>query len=193
MALMIFSNSRTGFAAAAVLALWMFVFLPKHFPKIIIVSVLTALISISWWFNNWTGFVYPDRNSPSQHIEIGTFKTLEKCRNVAVLTLKNNGWANKGDFECGLDYNISAIFTGSLFQNPIQFLEAQTQNNFLTLGNERISLLSNGYQMFLDYPIFGAGLSASINETNRVIHNLYLWIFLGKWAWSASHFCYPSR
>jgi len=63
----------------------------------------------SWWFDEWTGFVYPDRNNLTQHIEIGTFKKLEECRNVAILTMQNNGWATKGDFECGLNCNSSTM------------------------------------------------------------------------------------
>ena len=63
----------------------------------------------SWWFDEWTGFVYPDRNNLTQHIEIGTFRKLEECRNAAILTMRNNGWATKGDFEFGLNCNSSTM------------------------------------------------------------------------------------
>ncbi len=47
--------------------------------RVAIVSIFLLLFCApahSWWFDEWTGFVYPDRNNLTQHIEIGTFKKL---------------------------------------------------------------------------------------------------------------------
>jgi hypothetical protein len=67
-------------------------------------------------------------------------------------------------------------FSNSFNAVPVQLLDARIQNSFMTIGSERLFLFLNGYQMFLDYPFFGGGLGASINETGLVIHNLYMWV-----------------
>ena len=71
----------------------------------ILLSVTHTSPVYSFWFDEWTGFVYPNRNNLENHIEIGTFKKLDECRNAAISIMQNNGWAVEGDFECGLNCN----------------------------------------------------------------------------------------
>ena len=53
--------------------------------------------------DSWEGFVYPNRNDLTQHVEIGSFETLEQCRSAALNRMSVNGWTNVGDYECGLN------------------------------------------------------------------------------------------
>lgn len=55
------------------------------------------------WKEEWIGIVYPDRADLTQHIEIGTYPSLEECRGAAQDKLVLSGWANSGDYECGLN------------------------------------------------------------------------------------------
>ena len=51
----------------------------------------------------WRGFVYPNKNDLSKHIEIGKFDSLEKCRNASLGKLQIMGKRYEGDYECGLN------------------------------------------------------------------------------------------
>lgn len=48
----------------------------------------------------WTGFVHPQRGNILTVVEIGTFGSLEECREAARAALANAGWS-EGDYACG--------------------------------------------------------------------------------------------
>ncbi|WP_095011225.1 hypothetical protein [Tsuneonella mangrovi] len=56
----------------------------------------------------WQGWVYPDGSEPSNSKQIGTFRSLDSCRNaahaeLAKLSKQKNGQLLSGDYECGLN------------------------------------------------------------------------------------------
>jgi hypothetical protein len=68
---------------------------------LILVGAAAALTAC--WQQEWMGFVYPNKANLTQHIEIGVFSSLEECRGAAQDKLVLSGWANSGDYECGLN------------------------------------------------------------------------------------------
>jgi hypothetical protein len=64
---------------------------------------LVVVLSLTGCFQEeWSGFVYPSKSNLSNHREIGTFSSLEQCRNAAVAVIQNAKWRN-ADYECGLN------------------------------------------------------------------------------------------
>lgn len=51
--------------------------------------------------DRWDGFVYPNKNNLSEHVNIGEFNTLQACRDAALSALAS--MRGSGDYECGLD------------------------------------------------------------------------------------------
>jgi hypothetical protein len=61
---------------------------------------LTATAGCDVFFQQWDGFVYPDRSNLTRSVYVGKFKTLEDCRVAALAILGQN---RQGDYECGLN------------------------------------------------------------------------------------------
>ena len=51
--------------------------------------------------NTWRADVYPDRNHLTESKFIGTFASLEACREAAKNALQEIGATDSGDYECG--------------------------------------------------------------------------------------------
>lgn len=64
--------------------------------------ILFALL-LTGCSQEWKGFVYPNKNDLTKHIELGTFDSLEKCRNSAINLMSKLGDRSKQDYECGLN------------------------------------------------------------------------------------------
>lgn len=63
-------------------------------------GMLIIVLALSGcWGDEWTGFAYPNKNDLSKHIEVGTFSSLEQCRDAASAAID----PARGDYECGLD------------------------------------------------------------------------------------------
>jgi len=71
------------------------------------IKVLTIACSIALLSgcigDEWDGYVYPDSNDLTVHRHVGTFSSLESCRDAALSTLENMGALRSGDYECGLN------------------------------------------------------------------------------------------
>jgi hypothetical protein len=74
----------------------------KKLPSILILTVLILGTLIGCSKEEWSGFVYPNKNDLTDHRSIGTFTSLEQCRDVAVSLMSSSNWHN-GDYECGLN------------------------------------------------------------------------------------------
>ncbi len=66
-------------------------------------ALLTSAVGCDYLFQEWQGFVYPDRSNLTRSVYVGTFKTLEDCRAAALAALGQN---RQGDYECGLNCKI---------------------------------------------------------------------------------------
>ena len=64
--------------------------------------ILFAIL-ISGCSQEWKGFVYPNKNDLTKHIELGTFDSLVKCRDSALNLMSKLGDRTKQDYECGLN------------------------------------------------------------------------------------------
>jgi hypothetical protein len=51
----------------------------------------------------WTGTIYRDRTDLARSSTIGTFDSLESCRQACQSALAEWGAAESGDYECGLN------------------------------------------------------------------------------------------
>jgi len=51
----------------------------------------------------WEGFVYPNKHDLTEHVGIGSYKSLEECRASALAALQNVSSVERGDYECGLN------------------------------------------------------------------------------------------
>jgi hypothetical protein len=72
-------------------------------PHSFIAAIVVALAVSGCFKEEWEGFVYPNRNNLSEHINIGTYKSLEECRASAVSTMNRISSMTAGDYECGLN------------------------------------------------------------------------------------------
>ena len=75
----------------------------KNFLTIPLVAILAFLFFAAYnTDNNWDGFVYPNKNDLFNDIHIGTFKSLEICRQIATDLIDSNlqRFPNP-DYECG--------------------------------------------------------------------------------------------
>ena len=64
---------------------------------------LVLALLITGCTQEWQGYVYPNKNDLTKHIELGKFNSLEQCRNAAIDKLWKLGDRSKGDYECGLN------------------------------------------------------------------------------------------
>ena len=53
--------------------------------------------------DDWSGFVYPDKENLSNHLELGDFETLDQCRAAARELIDVSGWPSVADYECSLN------------------------------------------------------------------------------------------
>ena len=53
--------------------------------------------------DEWLGHVYPNSNNLLYDINIGTYESLESCRDAAIERLERGDWLNTGEYECGLN------------------------------------------------------------------------------------------
>ena len=51
----------------------------------------------------WTTWVYPDKQNNKRSFKGDTFKTLEECRTSALVKMKELGVEESGDYQCGLN------------------------------------------------------------------------------------------
>ena len=72
-------------------------------PHLITIVVVVALAVLGCLKEEWEGFVYPNKNNLSEHINIGSYGTLEECRASAINALNKVSSASSGDYECGLN------------------------------------------------------------------------------------------
>jgi hypothetical protein len=63
-------------------------------------ALIGATAACDYFFQEWDGFVYPDRSNLTRSTYVGKFKTLEDCRAGALAALGTN---RQGDYECGLN------------------------------------------------------------------------------------------
>ena len=71
----------------------------------LVVGPAAALAAVLWsacTAEEWTGFVYPDRNELRVHEEIGRHRTLADCRDAARRHIASSGYTD-ADYECGLN------------------------------------------------------------------------------------------
>jgi hypothetical protein len=63
-----------------------------------------ALILLSACFPaRWEGFVYPNKSDSKAHVNIGSFRSLERCQASALEALNKVSSLRAGKYECGLD------------------------------------------------------------------------------------------
>ena len=67
-----------------------------------IILIVSVLCLSSCNIDNWDGFLYPNKNDLTEHINVGKFDTLAQCRSaVARYVQENSIRANQFDYECG--------------------------------------------------------------------------------------------
>jgi hypothetical protein len=57
--------------------------------------------------DEWTGFVYPDKNNLYTDITLGHFDSLEQCRASALKVIQLAEWETESDYECGLNCEVT--------------------------------------------------------------------------------------
>ena len=79
----------------------------KKLPKILVLMVLILGVITGCSKEEWSGFVYPNKNNLLDHRNIGTYSSLEQCRDAALSLMSSSNWHN-GDYECGLKWKSSS-------------------------------------------------------------------------------------
>jgi hypothetical protein len=71
---------------------------------LIILGVLFAVVIIVKLFHHekWFAFVYPTKTNLAIHEELGTFPSLQACRDAIFAKMQESHWQN-ADYECGLN------------------------------------------------------------------------------------------
>lgn len=64
--------------------------------------LMTLVITGCGEADEWVGFLYPNKNNLSQHIETGTYATIKECRRDIVTYAHDVGFRGY-DYECGLN------------------------------------------------------------------------------------------
>lgn len=70
--------------------------------------VLALVAGLAYWGfvgfseDEWSGFVYPDRNNLSRHQFVGVYGSLDDCRAAANAIIRQAQWSSS-DYECGLN------------------------------------------------------------------------------------------
>ena len=67
-----------------------------------LIVVVAILIYLTWPSDEWSGFVYPDADDLTDHLEIGEFESPAECSRAAQSRIRNEHWRN-ADYECGLN------------------------------------------------------------------------------------------
>ena len=63
--------------------------------------VMSTVSGCLW--DEWEGFIYPNKHDLTRHVNIGKFKSLEACRAAAMNALRAMNSLGSGDYECGLN------------------------------------------------------------------------------------------
>ena len=58
--------------------------------------------------DEWTSWIYPDKNNTKRSMNNGIFDTLEECKISSLLKLKQLNMSTSGDYACGLDCTFNA-------------------------------------------------------------------------------------
>ncbi len=74
---------------------------------------LLIILTLPGCSQEWQGFIYPNKNDLSKHIEVGKFDSLEKCRYASLSKLNLMGKRYEGDYECGLNCKPLKNFDGT--------------------------------------------------------------------------------
>jgi hypothetical protein len=82
-------------------------YIPKNIRLALIVAFIVGA-GAGCFQEEWSGFVYPNKNNLTNHRAIGNFSSLEQCRSASVSLIKNSKWRN-ADYECGLNCNRSSL------------------------------------------------------------------------------------
>lgn len=51
----------------------------------------------------WTSWIYPDKQNIKRSLKGNTFKTLKECKEASLLKMKALGIEKSGDYNCGLN------------------------------------------------------------------------------------------
>ena len=66
-----------------------------------VVAVISCMLLVGCsGKEEWRGFLYPNRDDLTTHVEIGTFGSLEQCRDAV---RANKAYSENADYECGLN------------------------------------------------------------------------------------------
>lgn len=68
--------------------------------------LIAVLLLSSCGKQEWSGFVYPNKNNLAEDKNIGLFSSLEECRDNALEHISKNNYSN-ADYECGLNCDFS--------------------------------------------------------------------------------------
>lgn len=60
----------------------------------------------------WTGIIYLDRADLTRSVTLGTFRSLDMCRQACQSALDGRGALNSGDYECGLNCEVDRELGG---------------------------------------------------------------------------------
>jgi hypothetical protein len=66
-------------------------------------TLLFMIFLVTGCTQEWQGYVYPDKNDLTKHIQLGNFDSLENCRKAAIDVMWKLGERSKRDYECGLN------------------------------------------------------------------------------------------
>lgn len=70
------------------------------------IYIFTALFTLytgTCYSDEWKGWVYPDKKDLSNDYPVGTFNTLEECREASRSLLMKASTLTEGTYECGLN------------------------------------------------------------------------------------------
>ena len=65
------------------------------------------LFGLSGCTDEWTAFVYPDKNNPYTNITLGHFDSLDQCRASALKVIQLAEWETESEYECGLNCEVT--------------------------------------------------------------------------------------
>ena len=99
-------DAMTALLAVIGVVLVVLVWVTSHFHfesdvmTALLLVVFVASVYFAWPSDEWSGFVYPDADDLTNHLEIGEFESLGECSQAAQSRIRNEGWRN-ADYECG--------------------------------------------------------------------------------------------
>ncbi|MGJ0515371.1 MAG: hypothetical protein ACR65O_06405 [Methylomicrobium sp.] len=80
--------------------------------RLITTAVVVALGISGCLKDEWEGFIYPNKDNLSEHITIGSYKSLEECRTSAISALNKISSVSSGDYECELGCELRSDMGG---------------------------------------------------------------------------------